>query len=353
MQEDSTTRRAFALDSRAVWVESQIDKFGMVVPKDNYPAGPGEYNIIFPAERHIGTPSLGGFRGPSDHFKHFQKGSLSGKTPAGSSSSVLSALTGSIQQQDSVLSADTTIRPERNEYMTIFHNHGHRMPLDPNKRFTETPGAYDITSSPSKFVNQDGTTKVKALSFGPDNVPFGSRGVKHKKFGPEYDVKWDSPMVVPRAKLGFCPKEKRIHIPTPADVKAVAAAKVAENERIALIGDPSARANKQDTAQSSSVRVNGTPDSLKDLTTVAHTNSFKATLVPLPKLKKRTPPVLNFDRGSYSNSRHIDDLTPSYIKKEAKIDFFSGIVKIPRKHVSTSFKGGSLAESYGDSIYED
>jgi hypothetical protein len=344
MQNDSTTRRAFALDSRAVWVESQIDKYGMVVPKDNYPFGPGEYDITFSAERHISTPSLGGFRGPSDHFKHFHT-KLSGKTPGGSSSSLVSNLTGSIYQQDSRLS--TGPRPERSEYMTIFHNHDSRMALDPNKRFTDTPAAYDITSTPSEFVSQDGTTKVKTVPFGPDDVPFGERS-KTKTFGPEYNIKWDSPQIVPRAKLGFCPQEKRIYIPSPADTKAAAAAKVAGI-------DPCPRTSKLNNArQDSPVRKNGNPpDSSKDFSTIAHTNSFKASLVPLPKLKKRTPPVLYFDRGSYSKSRHIDDLTPNYIKKEAKIDFFSGIVKIPRKHVSTACKGGSLADSYGTSVYEE
>jgi hypothetical protein len=68
-------------------------------------------------------------------------------------------------------------------------------------------------------------------------------------------------------------------------------------------------------------------------------NSYRASLVPLPKLKSKAPVPLIFDSSSYTGKQRlkVHDLTPTYIKKEARINLFAEIEKIPRKHASTTF----------------
>lgn len=57
LSRDELSRRAFAPDTRAVWVESQLVG-ETLVPRDNLPLGPGEYHID-KIGRHISTPKLG------------------------------------------------------------------------------------------------------------------------------------------------------------------------------------------------------------------------------------------------------------------------------------------------------
>ena len=238
-------------------------------------------------------------------------------------------MTGSVFQE-SVQGKSKDRSGERTEYVTIFHNHDSRMGLDPHKMCAETPGAYDITSTPMEYVNQDGTTKIKALDFGKNStVPLGDRN-KAKPAGPEYNVKWDSLVINPRPKYGFFPQDKRIYIPLKENEIKKGGPDLSVTNNSSELNSPS----KRTATALQTISKYGTE---AELNAIAHTNSFKAALVPLPKLKKRTPQKLHFDRSAYGKVGVIDDLTPSYIKNAAKIDFFSGIVKIPRKHVSTSF----------------
>jgi hypothetical protein len=85
-------------------------------------------------------------------------------------------------------------------------------------------------------------------------------------------------------------------------------------------------------------KIKNDDDSELSLKDKYYSNSSKAKLVKLPKLKTKKLPDLTLIDNSYQNNRIIvNDLTPSYIKKEAKINLFSKIETIPRKHFSTKF----------------
>ena len=64
---------------------------------------------------------------------------------------------------------------------------------------------------------------------------------------------------------------------------------------------------------------------------------YRCSLVPLPKLKKRTPPVLLFNDSSYHTdiTKQPLNLTPNIIKRKAKIQIYDQYLAIPRKHKST------------------
>lgn len=61
LSRDDISRRAFSPESRTVWVESQIVG-SSVVPRDNFPLGPGDYLGSSPnqiSSRHVPSPTLG------------------------------------------------------------------------------------------------------------------------------------------------------------------------------------------------------------------------------------------------------------------------------------------------------
>lgn len=325
--QDSTTRRAFALDSRATWVESQTDKFGAILHKDNLPAGPGEYTVEFPSwDRHICTPSIGGFRGAADHFPAFKSKRLTGSTPGDNDSFSTKKTFSKYTSSSNSHHGPASTREGRTDFKTIFHDFDGRQGTDPNKGFTKTPGAYDIKSTTAEYINQSGVQKIKATYFDPEPQKKCSRN-KIKEAGPVYDVKYDSHILKPRVTLThFDHKTKRIEIPTfePSSNKST---DNSINDMDKSLGHSKALLQDSFDASSSS--------------SISHTNSFRASLVPLPKLKKRTPPVIIFDKKSYVREKNYHDLTPSYINQEAKISFFNFIEKIPRRHHSVTFKKSS------------
>jgi hypothetical protein len=71
---------------------------------------------------------------------------------------------------------------------------------------------------------------------------------------------------------------------------------------------------------------------------------MRCSLVPLPKLKKRTPPVLVFDTSSYKSEKLSKplNLTPKLINSKAQVRLYDKILAIPRKHHSTGVTAGKL-----------
>ena len=205
----------------------------------------------------------------------------------------------------------------RSDFATIFHEHDIRQPLDPNKRFCATPGPYLGPESMLRHVNTDGIQVSKRIHFGPNTVPFGERN-KYKKAGGTYDVQYDSLHVRPKPKFGPFLKSARV---------------------LKLGIDCSDDKRTPSPAPRSSSPPDAFSIASEDYSIRPFTNSYRASLVPLPKIKTKAPPRLHFDDSSYTNARKgaHHDLTPSYIKKEARIELFSSIATIPRKHMSTAY----------------
>ena len=149
-----------------------------------------------------------------------------------------------------------------------------------------------------------------------------------KKAGPEYNIKYDSLHIKPKEKYGAFSKSNRGILPENGSNSQV----LNDDATTAIDAESSLLSDSYPNTFYSG-------KGLSKISNHEHTASYKATLVRLPILKKRIPPTLTFDRKSYHYTRNYHDLTPSYIHKEAKIDFFGDIVKIPRKHKSVKAFG--------------
>ena len=192
MKREELTRRAFNIDSRTVWVEQQNIK-DMIIPKDNFPLGPGEYSPSFPAERHISTPKLGSNRRLIDQFLPFK-------------SRIVRDDSTIIDVPFSKSKSYSTDFKSRGDQMTIFHDHSTRQPLDPNKRFCKTPGCeLPLDSLLGPIPTSDGLKK-------PTQVVFSKYEAERnptRKALPSYDIKYDSDVLKKTTALGTIPKATR------------------------------------------------------------------------------------------------------------------------------------------------
>ncbi len=303
---ESASRRAFGLDSRAVWVEQQI-RHQVLLPKDNLVLGPAEY-FPKPIERNISTPLLGKYRSPADHFRPFKTRSVSSRSPS---------------PPHAEGSQISSIGDDRSDFMTIFHHHDDRVPYDPKTQFTKTPGPYLGQSTPLESLKHDGKVVVKkTLSFGPDDIPFGERNAT-KQALPSYDVNYDSSYIRPTTKLGTFPITKRIYIPTKEDMKRALKGAQEQHEPIDNERHYQPRPSTSDIAFKTGLSV----------------FEIRCNLVPLPKLRSRAAPKLIFDDSSYRNKRLSQPLmlTRKQLDKEAQVEVFSYLATIPRKHKSVEF----------------
>jgi hypothetical protein len=299
---DSGTRRAFALDSRAVWIEQQI-RHQILIPKDNLSIGPAEYSPTA-VKRHVSTPLLGKYNGPADHFRSFQS-SMQLCTPGSRSKSMRSdkGINESFDQEG---------------FRTIFHNHDMRNPLDPKLQFCQTPGPYLTHGSALETVSVDGLRTVKdTVRFGRNDIPFGARTPIRQAL-PDYNVNFDSQQLRPQPRLTSFPKSKRETLP---------ARRAADGE-----------SNVSGVSSSSRIRSESPlhyADSSENMTVFQQ----RCSMVPLPKLRTRKPPTLIFDSSSYkrSKSKMPDLLTPNVVKKKAKVDLFHHLLAIPKQHRSARF----------------
>lgn len=335
---DVTSRRAFSLDSRTVWVEQQLIN-QVLLPKDNLVLGPGEYTPKIP-ERNVSTPSLGRYRTPADHFRPF-KSSASGARSIGSSRSPDRPHTTNARR-DSVAAGSTvslsssiaqTLASNRSEFSTIYHNYDDRNPFDPKTHFTETPDPYLGQDTIFESKKHDGIVKLKnTLPFGPTDVPFGERNPTREAL-PDYEVNFDSIHFKPKPKFGKFPVSKRIHIPTEEEMKQSAS-----------------HVDSQDSPSKVKLRPIQPAPSTSEIASQTGMSVFeiRCNLVPLPKLKTRAPPKLVLDDSCYRNSRIKQPvvLTPSVVKKQARLNLFEKIPCIPRAHRSVDFLKPSTSSPY-------
>jgi hypothetical protein len=308
---ETSTRRAFALDSRTVWVEQQLVN-STVVARDNLVLGPGEYNVKL-MDRHVSTPSLGGPKRGIDFMPSFQsdlrtRTASSKGSPSRVRSPVKQGLTGSSF--------------ELRDFSTSFHEHDTRQPFDPKNGFCPTPGSYLAHTPVLKMVRHDGVCETKStLPFGP-NAP--SERVPTRQALPDYDPNFDSPQLRPATTLGSFHKAKRIYIPSAKDSKP--------GEEPYLVGERSPVRSPQGQRNS--------PDKEQKMSVF----QMRCSLVPMPKLKHRSPPVLIFDASSYKDERISKPLglTPKQVNAKAQVHLYDKILAIPRRHQSTGVAAGKL-----------
>mmetsp|Transcript_30442 Transcript_30442/g.51448 ORF Transcript_30442/g.51448 Transcript_30442/m.51448 type:complete len:356 (+) Transcript_30442:94-1161(+) len=317
---DTSSRRAFALDSRTVWVEQQIvGPSTTVVAKDNYVLGPGEYNPSV-LERHVSTPSLGGSKGNAAFFQAF-KGDIRIRTPLGKGSPTRSFTPSPTRKSVGSPSKRTQSQQTLRDFTTVYHDRDTRNPLDPKNAFTPTPGA--------KLAHSQVELR-STVPFGGYNVmpiPFGER-FPTKEALPDYHPNYDSEQLRPRAVTGKFDKARRIYIPSKNDNKKASSA-VTNNT------------NEADPESSQALVAYGSPKK----GVVDGDSSFspqklsvfqqRCNLVPLPKLKYRIPPKLTFDASSYRHNQFTGqplDLTPKLINQKASVHIYDGILAIPRQH---------------------
>lgn len=341
MDNNTSSRRAFPLDSRAVWVEQQITR-GCIVSRDNLILGPGEYNPSSP-ERHISTPSIGATRHLVDFIQPFRN-DLKLKNPSG------------IGSPNRIKSASNN--NNMRDFTTIFHNNDSRQGLDPNQSFCPIPiHTYLGPSNTLKIVKNDGVLETKSLSFGDQNVPFGSRMII-KTALPDYDPKYDSLQLRPTTKLGSFNKAKRIEIPqmnnhiqnedkdknTNLDNNNNSSNLFGNNSANYLSLSPNSKSNKFNQSIDISSIGYTTKQQQKQQQQQQQQQpipmsvyQYRCSLVALPKLKKRTPPVLTYDDSSYQTdiTKQPLTLTPNITKKKAKVQLYDKYLAIPRKHHST------------------
>lgn len=328
----SDTRRAFALDSRAVWVESQLTSKGSLVPKDNLYNGPGQYSVNVP-ERHISTPSLGGFVS-SGHFKPFKSSIRTSTALSNSSDTDLESY------RRSIASTKTMRLPTdpHTENRTIFHDHDIRQPLDPNRRYCATPGPYIAPSDILQSTYHDGTSKVKGLSWGDkkhDRNPT-------KEYGAVYDVAHDSYVIRPKPKFGSFNR-----LPSSASI-------VIRDESTLLSesgGNSPVRNTREESPPPNGRVIHRHHSQIIETKKVRAATHPELKCYPahhpvirLPKLKKRsTMQGVVLKNESYIPIKNkYTDITPNLVKRDARIGLFNKIYAIPRAHKSVEVYGTEM-----------
>ena len=193
--------------------------------------------------------------------------------------------------------------PEPRDHITIFHEYGEKMALDPNSRTTHTPGAIIGHESPHRQTTIHG---VKKLAGGV--TPNQDRGLltRNEKASESYDVKYDSECVRPRIRLGdLIPKTPRFHEPN-------------SSSNSPSRTQPHSNANSRPVTREST-----RPESRAKTANLA-------TLAPKKGLH------LKFDDSCYNTStsfvKKVVDRNPSAINRSVQSDLFFKLYAVPRAH---------------------
>ena len=344
---DASSRRAFPLDSRTVWVEQQL-VHGTLLARENLPLGPGEYSLNNnnSQARHISTPSFGKPRNQADFLPSFHS-PTSRRMRASSPNSTmilphsshqnppLQRLQSPTQSQLRHLQENSVSAEERSEFKTIFHQSEKRDPYDTNRRYCVTPGPYLAHDSILETVKTDGKHTVKgALPFGPNCLPI-NRG-EWKTALPTYDVNYDSKYIRPVPKFGSFPKDKRIDIPGNA---------YSQKNDLHIDGIDTENVNKHGDQEFSPTKSHFRSKSPERSVIEARCN-----LVRLPILKRKPITKLKFDDSSYRKSQKqtVLNMTPSLMRSEVKDRVFDKLLAIPRAH-----KAPGLKMSLKNDIHEE
>lgn len=309
--DDNSSVRAYPKDSRAAWVEMQhVRGPNFVVGRENLPLGPGEYiglNASSNITRHISTPSLG--HGAVGNFYPLDHPSVvrPGESLAQSS---LTSHYGKEEKEQYNIVDDINLQKEKTEFRTVFHDYDRRQPLDPNRKFTKTPG-------PGSYLQQDtitdtvtiyGKYKAPGFTFNSDNLPdykYSRNNVQPSL--PIYDVNYDSKHCKPGILL----------------------AKISQSERF-----PSTeKAQRERSPSPDSKRFNDKqPASLVNSSII--TSDSIQSQIRMPKLKSIDKLVMKFDARSYTNNKIKPEivLCPSLIEKKIRKNAFMAMITVKTEH---------------------
>lgn len=343
---DNSSKRAFPLDSRAIWVEQMIDKHGTVVHRDNLINGPGEYEPKLASSKHISTPSLGKHISPFKTFK-----SSVGRPDLNSfNNSTVSSIP--YQKQNLLPQNSNENIYERNEMLTVYHGHDKmRHALDPKLRYTNTPGPYTTHQPILEAVKYNGKVSPQKVFFGPDNIPFGERGGQDIKIAlPDYVPNFDSKYVRKSIILSKISPSERFSYNkknSSPDNKN----KLSGNGSISSLSQVSSTNNSKNIIDELITR-SRTPSpnssrkkasifhvpSARDNQTVIDKKSFAAEGdIKKPKLKFRVWPKLTFDSSCYDNYKKPmpSGLTPAAIDKAIQLHPFERMLKTKKLYRSS------------------
>eukprot|EP01031_Cornospumella_fuschlensis_P025623 gene25623-30943_t len=313
---ENSSRRAFPLDSRAVWVEQQL-VHQVLLPRDNLALGPGAYSPVLPS-RHVSSPALGKFREPVDFVRHMAVSRRKKRSNSPPSRPVSPHTNGNF--------------PENTEYKTIFHSYGVRQPFDPKLRFTETPAPFLEHSDVLKVTTVEGTKEAhRTVRMEPWSFAQEER-FPIKQSLPSYDVNYDSAQLRRVAQLGSFSKDKRIHIPLKGEEGNKPRDELTASQ---LYASTSELSNSRRSRSPSSPAGRSRPRTSSSPTLAER----RCALVRLPKLKQKAPQVITFNDSSYRNERLAKplDLTPSLVNKKAYVHLFDKYLRVPRSHKSSEF----------------
>jgi len=367
---DEVSRRAFALDSRTVWVEQQIVK-DMIISSENASLGPGEYKPGLRPEmtRHISTPSLGR-RSMADHFHPFRSsisrggGSPTGKIRGGVMTPYSITAEGSMDSLGSLGARSSASR----ESATIFNDHDRRQPY---RLRAETPGSYlgpeDILN-PTHFDR--GVTPVTSVTF--PKAPLDICPIT--KAGPSYLYSVDpikkslqTPRIFPGERFSYNIKREqkvpRMEVEIPFSKPPITSFRSRLKDKHITVATPSSM-----VAQHQSERLEmQSRDQSMDQVQIQKQRQEQIIPEPSPikkvKLSSRTSRyggALKFDASSYNKYRKPppETLSPSIITKRAGANLFQNILTVRRQPRVPSTRVGSLVservkkynELYGDSV---
>lgn len=334
---DVSSRRAFPLDSRTVWVEQQL-VHGTLLARDNLPLGPGEYSLSG-LSRHVSSPVFGKPRDQADFLPSFNSptsrrmraASPPNVTFVSEQNTPMKRLQSPTQSQLRHLQDNSMSAEERSEFKTIFHEGEKRDPFDTNRRYCTTPGPYLAHDSILETVKSDGKHTVRgALPFGPNSVPFGAR-MEYKLALPTYDVKYDSKHLKPIPKLGSFPKEKRIDIPEKKMTKSTD--DIGRNTlKIQIQSDSKA----ENSHSFSPTGPSSSPTQAKSISIA----EIRSGLVRLPIVKRKPITKVEFNDESYRKGKKqtVLNMTPSLMRSEIKDRVFDKLLAIPRQHKAPGLK---------------
>jgi hypothetical protein len=276
-----SSKRAFPLESRAVWVEQQIVR-SCILPRDNLYIGPGEYDIR-PPTSHIASPVM---KAPytADDFHPF-RGNTAGSTRS---------YRGKQKRPYTISNDFGGLSASRVEFASVFHDHDQRMALDPSNRhyISQAP-----MLPPDNFMDaylHDGNKKPAAVIMEKQKYQRPPIVLANPDANPNFNTE----AVMPRQKLGVIPKAERKPVfPGYEDFS------IPEREATSPVRPPSNKSTFKPK----------------------RTHKFPE---PLPKIQ--------FDASCYQKTRKPPPvaLTPTYINGKAKINIFKSTLLKPRSYQS-------------------
>lgn len=289
----TATRRAFALDSRTVWVEQQIVMNG-IVSKDNLFVGPMDYDPHIP-ERHVPVTTIARPK-TVDTFHPYRgnTGGSAGLSKRGSGKLKTKKKKKSDYQEPLGDIRGTLGANSRSEYVTPFSDHDKRMPIDPSRRYyiTDKPALPVDPFLHSRFHCDGARGPVQSGSvIGKDNT----ERLRVKPAMPQSDSVYhtDTPLVNKRPIHGKIYPEAVTKNPPQKYDKA----------------SQEARAEKKAEEEAKGV-------------VAGHKT------VERPPMRLRKQPVLEFDASCYQLNKKEGgvNMTPQLSKNKAKVNVFQGMI---------------------------